>query len=91
MQHRAETPATRRGIASRAIRIAVLALGVTFAAAPALADEYDSERAGHPLRVIAYAVHPVGVAFDYLLLRPAHWIGSQEPFRTIFGHTEDRW
>ena len=65
---------------------AVLLLGSSFVSAPAAADEYDPQRAGHPLRVIAYILHPIGVAFDYLLFRPAHYVGSQEPFRTIFGH-----
>ena len=48
-------------------------------------------RAGHPLRIIAYALHPIGVAFDYLLFRPAHWVGHQQPFRTIFGHRGERY
>jgi len=52
----------------------------------ARADAYDPSRAGHPLRVIAYVLNPVGVALDYLIMRPAHWLGSREPFRTIFGH-----
>jgi hypothetical protein len=61
-------------------------LASALASAPAAADEYDPERAGHPLRVIAYLMHPIGVAFDYLLFRPAHWVGHHEPIRTIFGH-----
>jgi len=55
---------------------------------PGLADEYDSSNAGHPLRIVAYVLHPVGVLLDYLLLRPAHWIVSQEPMSTIFGHED---
>ena len=55
----------------------------------AAADEYDAKSAGHPLRIIAYALHPIGVAFDYLLFRPAHWVGHQEPFRTVFGHRDE--
>jgi len=55
-------------------------------ASPMAANEYDPLRAGHPLRVVAYIVHPVGVALDYLIFRPAHWIGSQPVVRTIFGH-----
>jgi hypothetical protein len=27
--------------------------------------------------------------FDYLLFRPAHWIGMHEPVKTIFGHADD--
>ena len=46
---------------------------------------YEPDRAGHPLRVIAYALHPVGVILDYVIFRPAYWIGSHEPLRTLFG------
>ena len=67
---------------------ALLALGLLAAAGPAAADDYDPQYAGHPLRIIAYVLHPVGVMFDYLLFRPAHWLGSHEPLKTIFGHTE---
>jgi hypothetical protein len=77
-------------IARHSIQAAVLALGLALAA-PAAATEYDSERAGHPLRILAYIGHPIGVLLDYALLRPCHWVGSQEPFSTIFGHTEDGW
>jgi len=66
----------------------LLALGLLVSASPAAADEYDPTYAGHPLRIIAYVAHPIGVAFDYLLFRPAHWIGMHEPFKTIFGHTD---
>jgi hypothetical protein len=74
------------------IRVVAAALTSVFLlalAAPAMADEYDDERAGHPLRIVAYIVHPVGVVLDYLIFRPAHWVGSHEPFSTLFGHTED--
>jgi hypothetical protein len=67
---------------------ALLVLGLLVAAQPAAADEYDPNYAGHPLRVLAYVVHPVGVLFDYLIFRPAHWIGSKEPMKTIFGHKD---
>jgi hypothetical protein len=67
----------------------LLVLGLVAAAGPAAADEYDPTYAGHPLRILAYVVHPVGVLFDYLIFRPAHWIGSREPMKTIFGHTDD--
>jgi hypothetical protein len=57
-------------------------------ASPVLADEYDEDSAGHPLRLIAYVLHPVGVAIDYLIMRPAHWLASQEPMKTVFGHRD---
>jgi hypothetical protein len=37
------------------------------------------------VRIIAYALHPVGVILDYLIFRPVHWLGSHEPLRTLFG------
>jgi hypothetical protein len=46
---------------------------------------YEPLRAGHPLRLIAYALHPVGVILDYAIFRPAYWIGSHEPIRTLVG------
>ena len=52
------------------------------------AEEYEPSNAGQPLRVAAYVVHPVGVIYDYLILRPAYWIGSQQPFRTLFGRSD---
>ena len=69
-----------------------LALIATLGVAPvsASADDYDPQLSGHPLRVAAYIVHPFGVLLDTLIFRPAHWVGSHEPFRTLFGHeTED--
>jgi hypothetical protein len=47
---------------------------------------YEPLRAGHPLRLVAYALHPVGVILDYVVCRPLYWIGSHEPLRTLFGH-----
>jgi len=61
------------------------ALAVT-AAGTAHADEYDAKKAGHPVRIAAYVLHPVGVMLDYLIFRPAHWIGHHEPIRTLVGH-----
>jgi hypothetical protein len=61
---------------------------VAVAPGAARADDHDPERAGHPLRILAYAVHPIGVALDWLIVRPAHWVVEREPFRTIFGHEE---
>ena len=63
----------------------VLAIGLTTAVH---AEEYEPSNAGQPLRVAAYVIHPVGVIYDYLILRPAFWIGSQEPFRTLFGRSD---
>ena len=44
---------------------------------------------GHPFRIIAFVVHPVGVALDYVVVRPIYFIASLAP--GLFGYTaEDR-
>lgn len=72
----------------RALGISLLAVTL-LAATPAFADRYEAEYAGHPLRIVAYLAHPIGVMIDYLVLRPAHWVGEFEPFATLFGHEGD--
>ena len=82
----------KRGVQpGKSRRFAALLASLLFAVSisnPVAADEYDSENAGHPLRMVAYVLHPVGVIIDYLILRPAHWLGSKEPFKTAFGHED---
>jgi hypothetical protein len=56
--------------------------------APAAAEDYDESRTGHPLRILAYVVHPVGVILDTLIFRPVHWLGSHEPLKTLFGQED---
>ena len=51
-------------------------------------DEYDAKEAGHPVRIAAYVLHPVGVIIDWVIFRPAWWVGSHEPFHTLFGRTD---
>jgi hypothetical protein len=88
------TAPKRIGVRAAALRRSGAAAGLVLAlslgaVSPSQADEYDPKRAGHPLRIVAYVVHPIGVAVDYLFLRPMHWLGSQQPLATIFGHEED--
>ena len=56
------------------------------AALPAQADEYDPQEAAHPLRIVAYVLHPVGVMLDLLIVRPAHWVVSHDGLAEFFGH-----
>ena len=70
----------------RTVLATLLAMAAVAAASGARADEYDPQRAGHPVRVIAYVVHPVGVVLDLLIFRPAHWIGSLPGLDEFFGH-----
>ena len=66
--------------------VASVALAASVLAAPASADPYDPQRAGHPLRIVAYALHPVGVMLDVLLMRPAHWVVTRDSMARLFGH-----
>ncbi len=79
-------------VASRPTRgrawLAVLMLGFLLSASPAAAEEYEPANAGQPVRVAGYLLHPVGVIFDFLVLRPAYWVGSHEPFRSFFGRQD---
>ena len=56
--------------------------------APVGADEYRSDDAGNPLRIVAYIVHPVGVILDTLIFHPAYWIASLEPIKTLVGEKD---
>jgi len=68
-------------------RTLALTLALAALAAPAVAGttRYNPQRAGHPLRIVAYALHPIGVVADTLLFHPAWWLGTHEPLRTLFG------
>jgi hypothetical protein len=54
--------------------------------AEAGAERYDPKKAGNPVRIAAYLLHPVGVLIDYGLMRPCFWLVQREPFSTIFGY-----
>jgi len=74
----------RRWAAVLFLSIFLMSTGTTMASA----DDYDPTMSGHPLRIIAYVLHPVGVALDYLIFRPAHWLASQEPVKSLVGHED---
>ena len=69
--------------------VVTLLLGFSALAAvptPAVAAQYDPQQAGHPLRVFAHLVYPVGLVADYCLMRPAFWLVQREPMATLFGY-----
>jgi len=47
----------------------------------ALPDRYDPNPGsyGHPLRAAGFALHPVGVALDYVLVRPFYFLAGLAP------------
>lgn len=88
---RSGVQAGRKGGRARGRAVAaLLAAGWIAGAAAAAGAEtpYDPQRAGNPVRIAAYAANPIGVILDYLIFRPAWWIGHQEPFKTLFGVTD---
>ena len=90
---RSRTSSQGSGSSGFEIRRRLVALGLALAialaaASPAFADRYDKRRAGHPLRIAAYIVYPIGALLDVLIMRPAHWLVSQEPFKSAMGHED---
>ena len=69
----------------RSTAAVLAAAAIALTAAPVTADEYQPQRAGHPMRIVAYALHPVGVILDYLIFRPAWAVAQYEPLRTLVG------
>jgi len=71
------------------VRSVSLALALLIlSAGAASADDHRSDRTGHPLAIIGALLHPVGVALDYAIFRPAHWLAHHEPFKTLTGHED---
>ena len=48
-------------------------------------DAYDDSEA-NPLRIVAYAVYPVGFMAEWLVTRPIHFFVSQPQMEPVFGH-----
>jgi hypothetical protein len=48
-------------------------------------DAYDDSES-HPLRLAAYVIHPVGVALEWLVMRPLHFVVSQPELEPVSGH-----
>lgn len=71
---------------SATIVIFALALSVS---PGAWADEYDGEQAGNPWRVMAYLIHPFGVALDRWVARPLHqFIHQHKTIDEYTGHSK---
>jgi len=101
-EHRPEaSPRARAGRLRRLLLVLIACLVPLLAvASPALGsddgvgyptyddDEYDPTETGNPLRIVAYALHPVGVILDTLIFRPAYWIGGHEPIKTLVGRED---
>jgi len=54
--------------------------------APSWAHDYDRNDSDCWLRIAAYALHPAGIALEYGVTRPIHWLVSRPNLCIIFGH-----
>jgi len=45
----------------------------------------------HPLRLAAYALHPLGYTVEWLFMRPIHALVSQPELCPIFGYSPEEW
>jgi hypothetical protein len=65
-----------------------LALAAILIGAPVTArahDAYDDSES-NPLRLVAYGLHPVGFALEWLFMRPLHFVVSNPGLDRVFGH-----
>jgi hypothetical protein len=49
------------------------------------ADDYDDSQS-HPLRLLAYVLHPIGYTAEWLVTRPFHELVAQPDLEPVFGH-----
>jgi len=67
--------------------LAVLLVAVVLAIAqPAGAHDYDRGNSDHPLRLVAYFFHPIGIGLEYGVTRLVHLGVSKPHARILFGH-----
>jgi len=65
--------------------LALVAVVMGGAATARAHDAYDDSES-HPLRLIAYVVHPVGWLTEWMVTRPIHFIASNPQLERISGH-----
>jgi hypothetical protein len=67
----------------------VVALWLALGAKPSFSawDDYDDSQS-HPLRILAYLVHPAAFLVEWTVFRPFHFlVSATEPQEALFGHT----
>jgi len=63
-----------------------LVVGLVVASDARAHDAYDDTQA-HPLRLLAYLLHPAGFALEWGVTRPFHMLVSTPGVDKVFGHT----
>ena len=70
----------------RKAALAALTILMASMIVPASAHRYNRVDDGHPLRLVAYALHPIGIGLEYFVMRPVHRFVSQDDNDILFGH-----
>ncbi len=66
--------------------VVALTMGLSLGTSFANHDEYDDSQS-HPLRILAYAWHPVGWLAEWTIFRPFHYlVSATRPQEVFFGH-----
>lgn len=71
---------------SKLALLALTCLLMVAAVMPVHADRYRRAQNDHPLRLVGYVLFPVGLAVEYVVMRPIHWVVSQPNLDILFGH-----
>ena len=69
--------------------VLIVALSCVLGTTPSFAapDEYDDSQS-HPLRVLAYLIHPAAFLVEWVVFRPFHFlVSATEAQEALFGHT----
>jgi len=71
---------------NKKIAVAMLCLSIVAVSVPSMANRYKRGASDNPFRIVTYVVHPVGIALEYVITRPIHWLASQPNFDVAMGH-----
>jgi len=71
---------------SKKLAVALAVVVLASVAAPSMAHRYRRNADDNPMRLIGYVAHPVGLALEYAIFRPVHWLASQSCFDIVMGH-----
>jgi hypothetical protein len=74
-------------VAKHLLMAVVVAAGLVMVPATGRAHDAYDDTQSHPLRLIAYAVNPIGYGIEWLVMRPIHFVVSQPKLERMFGHT----
>lgn len=68
------------------LAVALAVVLVAGLSTPTMAHRYNRNNDGNPFRLIGYIAHPIGIALEYVVMRPVHALVSQPDLDIVFGH-----